>query len=95
MKNYGNIIYWNIMEGNPLIFVVGIFTLNFICLIGGGRVVRRCWVYFQCLGILLIWMIVGQGPIALAVGAGGGYLDIFTLLSFLFSFSLFLGDGPI
>ena len=25
------------------------------------------------------WIIVGQGPIALAVGAGGGYLDIFTL----------------
>ena len=84
-----------------------------------------------------IWMIVGQGPIALAVGAGGGILDIFTLiypfsplsssagasynldysraraycacsrcgwglfghfyshLSFLSSFSLSLGDGPI
>ena len=27
-----------------------------------------------------IWMIVGQGPIALAVGAGGGCLDIFTLI---------------
>ena len=27
-----------------------------------------------------IWMIVGQGPIALAVGAGEGGLDIFTLL---------------
>ena len=30
-----------------------------------------------------IWIIVGQGPIALAVGAGGGgggCLDIFTLL---------------
>ena len=27
-----------------------------------------------------IWMIVGQGPIALAVGAGGGCLDIFTPL---------------
>ena len=26
-----------------------------------------------------IWMIVVQGPIALAVGAGGGCLDIFTL----------------
>ena len=26
------------------------------------------------------WMIVGQGPIALAVGAGGSCLDIFTLL---------------
>ena len=27
-----------------------------------------------------VWMIVGQGPIALAVGAGGSCLDIFTLL---------------
>ena len=31
-----------------------------------------------------IWMIVGQGPIVLAVGAGGGCFDIFTLL-YLFS----------
>ena len=27
-----------------------------------------------------VWIIVGQGPIALAVGAGGGCLDIFTLI---------------
>ena len=27
-----------------------------------------------------IWMIVEQGPTALAVGAGGGCLDIFTLI---------------
>ena len=27
-----------------------------------------------------IWMIVGQGPTALAVGAGGGCLDIFALI---------------
>ena len=27
-----------------------------------------------------IWIIVGQGPSALAVGAGGGCLDIFTLI---------------
>ena len=27
-----------------------------------------------------IWITVGQGPIALAVGAGGGCLDIFTLI---------------
>ena len=26
---------------------------------------------FQCRGVLLIWIIVGQGPTALAVGAGG------------------------
>ena len=30
-------------------------------------------------------MIVGQGPIALAIGAGGGCLDIFSLI-YLFSF---------
>ena len=42
--------------------------------------VRRCWVNFQCRGILLFWMTVGQGPTALAVGAGGGCLDIFTLI---------------
>ena len=46
---------------------------------------RRCWVNFQCWGVLLVWMIVGQGPIALAVGAGGGCLDIFSLI-YLFSF---------
>ena len=42
-----------------------------------------------------IWMIVGQGPIALAVGAGGGCLDIFTLIYPFSSFFLSLGDGPI
>ena len=53
---------------------------------------RRCWVNCQCRGVLLVWMIVGQGPTALAVGAGGVGLDIFSL-SYLFSLSL--GDGPI
>ena len=43
-----------------------------------------------------IWITVGQGPTALVVGAGGGCLDIFTLIyPFLSSFSLSLGDGPI
>ena len=36
----------------------------------GGRVVQRCWVNFQCRGVLFIWIIVGQGPVALAIGAG-------------------------
>ena len=33
-----------------------------------------------------IWMTVGQGPVVLAVGAGGGCLDIFlsSILSLLF-----------
>ena len=47
--------------------------------------VRMCWVNFQCRGVLLIWIIVGQGPIAFAVGAGGGVLDIFSLI-YHFSF---------
>ena len=44
---------------------------------GDGRVVRWCWLNFQCLGVLLIWIIVGQWPTVLAVGAGGGGLDVF------------------
>ena len=32
-----------------------------------------------------IWIIVGQGPVALVVGAGGDCLDIFTLLYLFFS----------
>ena len=32
------------------------------------------------LGRPTIWLTVGQGPTALAVGTGGGCLDIFTLI---------------
>ena len=43
-----------------------------------------------------IWMIVGQGPIALAVGAVGYFWTfLISPLSFLSSFSLSLEDGPI
>ena len=57
--------------------------------------VRWCMENLQSRSVLLIWIIVGQGSIALAVGAGGGCLDIFSLV-YLFSFlSHSLGDGPI
>ena len=39
------------------------------------------------LGRPTIWMIIRQGPIALAVGAGGGCLDNFTLLCLFCSLS--------
>ena len=49
--------------------------------------VQRCWVNFQCRGVLLIWIIVGQGPAVLAVGAGGVvwtfFLSSITSLFFL------------
>ena len=59
--------------------------------------VRRCLVNFQCRGVLLLWIIAGQGPIALTVEAGGGCLDTFYSLVYLFPFlSPSLGDdGPI
>ena len=47
--------------------------------------VRWYWVNFQYRGVLFICIIVGQGPIALTVGAGGGCLDIFSLV-YHFSF---------
>ena len=54
---------------------------------------RWCFENIQSRSVLLIWKLVGQGSIALAVGAGGGCLDIsFSRLSFL---SHSLGDGPI
>ena len=42
-----------------------------------------------------IWITVGQGPTALAVGAGGFFFDIFILTYPFSSFSLSLGDGLI
>ena len=41
-----------------------------------------------------IWIIVGQGPSALAVGAGGGCLDIFTLIYFSLLFLPLFGRWP-
>ena len=55
--------------------------------------VRWCWVKLPVLGRPTIWITVGLGPTALAVGADGGCLDIFTLNYPFSSFSLSLGDG--
>ena len=52
---------------------------------GGGRVGGALVLgKLPGLGCPTIWMTVGQGPTGLAVGAGGGCLDIFILL-YLFS----------
>ena len=49
--------------------------------------VRSCWVNFKYLGVLLLWISVGQGPTALPVGAGGVFFLTFFLSSII---SLFL-----
>ena len=59
--------------------------------------VRLCWVNFHCRGVLLIWIIVGQGATALAVVADGGLMDIFSH-NYHFSYcflTLSEGDGLI
>ena len=48
---------------------------------GGAMVLLN----FQCRGVLLIWIRAGQGPTTLVAGAGGGCLDIFSLV-YHFSF---------
>ena len=92
-------IIWMIVGQGPIALAVGaggVFWTFLLCFIlsrifslslgtGGSRVERMFWVNFQCRGVLPVWMIAGQGPIALAVGAGGGCLDIFSLI-YLFSF---------
>ena len=50
------------------------------------------WVNFQSRGVLLIWIIVGQGPTVLAVGAGESCLDIFSLVHHFSSFFLSVGN---
>ena len=56
--------------------------------------VRRCWVNFQCRGVLQIWIIEGPGHKAFAVGAGG-VVWIFFFLICLFPFlSPPLADVP-
>ena len=56
---------------------------------------RWSWVNFQGSGVLLVWIRVGQGPTTLAVGAGGGYLDIFTLIYAFSSLSPSLRGGRV
>ena len=67
-----------------------IFTI-FMGWSGGAMVLGK----LQVPGRSTIWMRVGQGPTALAVGAGGDCLDIFTFLYPFCPLSPSLGDGPI
>ena len=58
---------------------------------GGAMVLGK----FPVPGRPTIWITVGQGPTALTVGAGGGCLDIFTLIYPFFPLSPSCGDGTI
>ena len=62
--------------------------LNYLGWSGGAIVLGKLPVPGRPTILITVW----QGPTALAVGTGGGCLDIFTLIN---PFSLSLGDGPI
>ena len=74
--------------------MTAVHFIQFTVRVGGGRVERRCGVNFQCRGVLLVWMIVGQGSIALGVGAGGGCLDFFPSSIFSLFFLPLFGRRP-
>ena len=59
-----------------------LWILQYTVYIGGGQVVRWCWVNFQCRGVLLIWMREGQGPHS---RCGWGLCGLFSLV-YHFSF---------
>ena len=62
-------------------------------LLVGGRVVLG---KLSVPGRPTIWITVGQGPTALELGSGRFFFrHFYSRLSFLSSFSLSLGDGPI
>ena len=58
---------------------------------GGAKVLGK----LQVPGRPTDWDYSRARPIVLAVGAGGGCLDIFSLIYHFCSFSFSLGDGPI
>ena len=53
---------------------------------------RRYWVSFQCRGVLLVWMSRARAYCACSRCGWGLFGRFFSHLSFLFSFSLSLGD---
>ena len=62
---------------------------------GGGRVVRWSWISFQCRDVLHFGFSRARACCACSRCGWGLFGHFYSPLSFLFSFSLSLGDGPI
>ena len=68
---------------------------DFSSLPGGGRVVRWCWVNFQCRGVLQFGYSRARAYCARSRCGWGLFGHFYSPVSFLSSFSLSLGDGSI
>ena len=62
---------------------------------GGSRVLRWCWVNFQCRGVLQFGYSRARAYCARRRCGWGLFGHFYSQLSFLSFFSLSLGDGPI
>ena len=100
LETFAHVIYcWQFRDGTSVV-VPQCYILLCPCVFGlqqnkgwsGGAMVLG---KLPVPGRPTILITVGQGPTALAVGAGGGCLGIFILLYPFSSFSLSLGVGPI
>ena len=91
MTGIDMISFVRILKWVCIVNVLFIFLTETLGWSGGAMVLGK----LPVLGRPAILITVGQGPIALAVGASRGGLDIFTLIYLFSSFSLSLGDGPI
>ena len=76
------------------LFLSSIISLFFLPLFKGGSGSAMVLGKLPVPGRPTVSITVEQGPVALAVGAGGSGSDIFTLIYPFSSFSLSLGDGP-
>ena len=71
-------------DGGLLSLQANFSSLNYWNGLSGGAMVLS---KLPVPGRPTIWFTVGQGPTALAMGAGGGCLDVFTLIYPFFSLS--------
>ena len=84
-KGGGRVVRWSCVN----------FQCRGVLQFGGGSGCARVLGKLPVPGRPTIWITVGQGPTALAGGGWGLFGHFYSQLSFLSSFSLSLGDGPI
>ena len=80
----------------PLNILNGVYVHIYVCFTCKRKsgVVGWCWLNFQCRSVLLILIIVGQGPTTLSVRAGGDCLAIFLSSIISLFFLLLSGRRP-
>ena len=85
----------HLIAGQSVYDSYSISRVHIYCDIRGGRVVRWCWVNFQCRGVLQLGYSRARAYCARSRCGWGLFGHFYSPLFFLSSFSLSLGDGSI